>query len=132
LHYILRTSEKLAILQRLLNGQNITEMIDRLDNRDVIGLQKFLWEITAEFGIICRKKNFSRKEITRKMTPTSQFQKQHGCTERSYHCKATQCIHTHSECARMKIKEQIQVMTESLHEYLKVERKNELFEAVIG
>ena len=127
----LRPSEKLDILYRLFNEENIVDMIDKMDNRGVIGLQKFVWETVAEFGIITRKKHFSRKEITRKMTPTPQYQKSRGCTERSYYCKATQCIHTNPECARMKIKEHVRVMAESMREYVQIERQNQAIEETL-
>jgi len=125
--YALRPSEKLDVLYRLFRGENICDLIDNMDNTSVIGLQKFMWETAAEFGIISRKHNFSRKEITRKMKPTQQFQKEQNCDERIYFCKGTHCIHSNSECARKKIKEHIKVMSESIREYIETEQHNETF-----
>ena len=125
-NFSLRPGEKLEVLYRLFNAEKIEELVEKLDNRGVIGLQKFMWDITTEFGIIARKKNFSRKELTRKMTPTPQYQKAQGCTERTYYCKATQCIHANSKCARQKIKEHVKVMAEAIREYITIERQNEI------
>ncbi len=121
----LRPSEKLDVLYRLFHGQKMSELVDKLDTRRVIGLQKFLWETAAEFGIICHGKNFTRKEITRKMTPTAAYQKKRGCTERVYACKGTSCIETHPECARKKIKEHINIMSEKVHEYIRIKQQYE-------
>ncbi|NOZ60923.1 MAG: hypothetical protein GXO74_04510 [Calditrichaeota bacterium] len=127
----LRPGEKLDILYCLFRGDNIEQLIDKLDNDSVVALQKFVWETTAEFGIIARRKNFSRREITRKMTPTPQYQKSRGCNQHTYQCKATECIRYNPECAREKIKEHVKVMAETLQEYIKIERQNEPFEKML-
>ena len=125
--YTLDPRQKIEILYRLFNKQNISDYVDRFDTNDVIGLQNFLWETTAEFGILCHGKNFTRKNITRKMTSTVKYQQQQGCSERIFNCKAAECIHSNSECARKKIKEQINVMAESIHEFIRIEQKKEEF-----
>ncbi|OQX83796.1 hypothetical protein B6D60_10040 [candidate division KSB1 bacterium 4484_87] len=127
----LRPGDKLDILYRLFQGDDLGQLIDALDNNSVVGLQKFVWETTAEFGIIARRKNFSRREITRKMTPTPQYQKSRGCNQHTYQCKATECIHFNPKCAREKIKEHVKVMAETLQEYIKIERQNEPFEEML-
>jgi len=124
----LKPAEKVDILCKLLKGEKVGDLVDKYDNRGVIGMQNFLWETTAEFGIICRGKNFSRKEITRKMTPTSKYQEKQGCKERTYNCKGTQCILSNPECARKKIKEQVEVFAESVQEYIRIEQNKENFE----
>ena len=121
----LSPGEKLDILCGLFRGSKIEKLIDKLDNQSVVALQKFVWETTAEFGIIARRKNFSRREITRKMTPTPQYQKSRGCNQHTYQCKATECINYNPECAREKIKEHVRVMAEILQSYIKIERQNE-------
>ncbi len=128
---VLRPGEKLDILCSLFRGENIEELIDKMDNSSVVALQKFVWETTAEFGIIARRKNFSRREITKKMTPTPQYQKSRGCNQHTYQCKATECIHYNPECAREKIKEHVKVMAETLQNYIKIERRNEPIEKLL-
>ena len=125
--YNLRPAEKIDILYRLFKGEKISDLIDKLDDHGVIGMQIFIWETAAEFGVICRGKNFTRKEITRKMTTTTKYQQQQGCTERTYNCKGTHCIHSNPDCARKKIKGQINVMADAIHEYIRIERKKEGF-----
>ena len=86
-----------------------------------------MWEKTVEFGLVSRGKNFDRKEITRKMIPTPVFQLQQRCTLDSYTCKGTQCIVTNPKCARKKIKEHVEVMAESIREYIRFVKKREIF-----
>lgn len=123
----LRLSERLEIVYLLLRGEKIGYLIDKFDNHSVSGFQKFLWEKTVEFGIVCRGKYFDRKEVTRKMTPSSVFQTQQRCTQSIYNCKGTQCIFSNPKCARKKIREHIDVMAESIWEYIRLVKKREDF-----
>ncbi|MBC8182670.1 hypothetical protein H8E88_16340 [candidate division KSB1 bacterium] len=123
----LRPAEKVNILWKLFKDEKVGDLVDSFDTRGVIGLQNFLWETAAEFGVICRGKNFSSNEITRKMTSTSKYQEKQGCTERAYYCKGTQCILSNPECARKKIKEQVNIIAESMQEYIRIERNKENF-----
>ncbi|UCE07308.1 MAG: hypothetical protein JSW07_04555 [bacterium] len=122
----LKLTDRLEILCHLLRGEKIGPLIDNFNNHGVSGFQKFVWEKTVEFGIVCRGKNFDRKEITRKMTPTPVFQLQQRCAQHVYNCKGIECIHTNSKCARKKIKEHVDAMAESIQEYIKIVKKREL------
>lgn len=122
----LKLGDRVKILYHLFHNQKISELIDDLDNRDVVAFQKYVWEKTVEFGIITRGKNFDRKEVTRKMTPTPNYQRQQGCSERTYYCKGTHCIHSNPNCARKKIKEHVEVMSSAIQEYIHIERQKEL------
>lgn len=117
--------ERLELFFHLFHGKKIGQLIDALDNRAVSVFQKFVWEKTVEFGIICRGKNFNRKEITRKMMPTPNFQRQQNCTQRAYYCKGTYCIQTNPACARKKIKEHVDVMAEAIQEYIRIVKQLE-------
>ncbi len=114
----LKLSDKLKLLFHMFHGEKISILLDSMETNQIIDLQKFVWEKTVEFGLIARGKHFSRKEITRKMTPTAVFQKQHNCTEPIYHCKGTHCILSNPVCGRQKIKEHVDVMAESIWEYI--------------
>jgi len=122
----LKLSNRVEILYSLFRNEKISKLIDDLDNRDVVAFQKYVWEKTVEFGIVCRGKNFDRKEVTRKMTPTPNYQRQQGCSERMYYCKGTHCIHSNPNCARKKIKEHVDVMSDNIQEYIRIERQKEL------
>ena len=124
----LKPTEKIDIFYKLINGEKISPVLDKFETRSVIGMQRFLWDIAAEFGVISRGKNFSRKEITRKMTSTSKFQQQQACNEKAFNCKGTQCIYTKPDCARQKIKEQVDVLADVVKEYIRIEQKREYFE----
>ena len=121
----LKLSDRLEILCQLFRGEKIGALIEQLDNHSVSGFQKFLWEKTVEFGIVCQGKNFDRKEVTRKMTPTPVFQAQQRCTQSIYNCKGTHCIFSNPKCARKKIKEHVEVMAESIWEYIRIEKRRE-------
>ena len=114
----LKLSKKVEILYHLFQGNKISPLIDELENRAIVELQKFIWEKTVEFGIKGRGKNFNRKEITRKMTPTATYQRQKRCSEPLYYCKGTHCINSNPNSARKKIKEHVDVMAESIWEYI--------------
>ena len=116
----LRISDRLDILYNLFRGEQISDLIDKLDNRAVSAFQKFMWEKTVEFGITCRGKNFDRKEVTRKMTPTPDFQRKQNCLKSVYYCKGTDCIYSTPKCARKKIKEHVDVMAQSIREYIRI------------
>jgi len=123
----LKLSDRVDIVYHLFRDEKISFLIDKLDNRAVSGFQKFLWEKTVEFGIVCRGKNFDRKEVTRKMTPTPVFQLQQRCTQSVYNCKGTHCLHINPKCARKKIKEHIDVMAESIRGYIRSVKQRQLF-----
>lgn len=122
----LKVSDRLTILFQLFHGEKISLLIDKLDDRSVSDVQKFMWEKTVEFGIVCRGKKFDRKEVTRKMTPTPVYQLQQRCTQSVYNCKGTHCIYSNPGCARKKIKEHVDVMAESIREYIQVVKKREI------
>lgn len=114
----LKLSKKVEILFHLFHGNKISPLIDELENRAVVDLQKFVWEKTVEFGIKSRGKNFSRKDITRKMITTPLYQQLQKCSEHPYYCKGTHCISSNPNCARKKIKEHVDVMAESIWEFI--------------
>lgn len=114
----LTLSQKIEVLFLLFHGFKISHMLDELDNFNVIDLQRFMWEKTVEIGIKTHGKLFDRDEITRKMTPSAEYQRMQGCTEPLYYCKGTACINSHPNCARKKIKEHIDIMAETIWEYL--------------
>jgi hypothetical protein len=121
----LKLSDQLDILCQLFRGEKIGYLIDKYDNHCISGFQKFLWEKTVEFGLACRGKNFDRKEVTRKMIPTSVFQAKQRCTQSAYNCKGTQCIYSNPKCARKKIKGHVEVMAESIWEYIRIVKRRE-------
>lgn len=118
----LKPSQKLQILYNLFNHKPLDEMIDSMTNQEVVALQKFVWDKTVEFGLKTRGKDFDKTEITGRMVPTPIYQRQQGCTERIYNCKGTTCIYSNPNCARKKIKGQVQVMGDVIAEYLEEER----------
>ena len=120
-----RLSDRLDVFFQVFHGKKVSPIIEKLDNYSVSELQKFMWEKTVEFGLICRGKKFDRKEITRKMTPTPNYQQKQGCHERTYYCKGTYCIQINPICARKKIMEHVDVMAEVMQEYFRIAKQRE-------
>ncbi|MCR4439839.1 MAG: hypothetical protein QHJ34_10765 [bacterium] len=110
---------KLLTLHLLFNGRALSPLVDQLDDHQVVALQRFVWDTTVEFGIKAKGKAFSHQDITRRMVPSAVYQKEQGCTEPSFACKASHCIRQHRECARRKLKGQLDVIAALVKEYLK-------------
>jgi|YNPNPStandDraft_1061719.scaffolds.fasta_scaffold71123_2 hypothetical protein len=110
---------KLLTLHLLFNGRPLSTLVDQLDDQQVVALQRFVWDTAVEFGIKARGKAFSHQEITRRMVPSAVYQKEQGCTEPTFACKASHCIRQHRDCARRKLKGQLDVMAALVQEYLK-------------
>lgn len=121
----LKTSKKLEIVYCMFTGKPLNPLIDGLLAREVIEFQGFVWDRTVEMGLKVRGTKFERREITARMTPTANFQRQQGCSERIYYCKGTHCIHSNPACAKQKIKEQVDVMGEVFRGYIKSAKQQE-------
>ena len=117
-HTLLPISIRLLIFQLIFSGKPVSAVIDELDDEQCILLQQFVWDKAIEFGIKSKGKNFSRKDITSRMLASSAYQQQQKCTEPLYTCKASYCIQSHPECARLKIKGQVDVMGEVIREFV--------------
>lgn len=109
---------KLLALHLLLNGRTLSTLVDKLDDGQVIALQRFLWDTTVEFGIRAKGKAFSHRDITQRMVPSAVYQKEQGCAEPTFACKASHCIRVHRDCARRKLKGQLDAMAALIRDYL--------------
>lgn len=114
----LSLAQKVEAIYRLLKGISFDDLIDSYKNEDAVALQKFVWDKTVEIGLRMRGKDFSRKEITGRMIPTPVYQRQQGCSERIYYCKATLCILSNPKCARKKLKGQFRILQDSVQEWI--------------
>lgn len=115
---------KLLALHLLFSGRPLSALVDQLDDHQVVALQRFVWDMTVEFGIKAQGNAFSHQDITRRMVPSAVYQKEHGCTEPTFTCKASHCIRQHRECARRKLKGQLDVMAALVQEYVKTNAKH--------
>ncbi len=116
--YGLRPGVKLLAVYLILNQKPVDRIIDDLNVPEIIDFQNFIWDLSVQFGIKVKGKNFSRKEITRKMVSSAAYQQRMNCTEDVYFCKGTYCIHAHPECATQKIKEHVETMAEVIRGFI--------------
>jgi len=122
----LKSSIKLRAIYSILDEKPVSEIMDHLKIPEIIELQKFIWDLAVEFGIKVRGKKFTRKDITRKMPSTTEYQRSVGCGEKIYYCKSTHCINSNPECATQKIKQQVDCMADSIREFMKSAKSNEI------
>jgi len=112
---------RLRVFHDLTEGRPLSEFVDAIpDDDQVVALQKFVWDRTVELGLESLGDRFSRRDITARMVPTREYLRQNNCTRKVYTCKATQCIRIHPECARRKMKGQLDAMAEAAGEYVRL------------
>ncbi len=109
---------KVLALHLLFNGRKLGALVDQLSDEQVVALQRFIWDTTVELGIKAKGKAFSHHEITQRMVPSALYQKEQGCTEPSFACKASHCIRVHRDCARRKLKGQLDAMAALVRDYV--------------
>jgi hypothetical protein len=93
-------------------------VMDGLSNHEVVAIQKFIWDKTVEIGLRLKGKDFTRRDITKRMVSTPTYQRNQQCSERVYYCKGIMCIHSNSTCARNKISEHLSAMQAAVQEWL--------------
>ncbi len=114
---------RLRVFHDLSEGRPLSSLVDSMpDDEEVVALQRFVWDRTVELGLGSLGDRFSRRDITARMVPTREYLRQNNCTRKIYTCKATQCIRIHPECARRKIKGQLDAMAEAAGEYVRLAR----------
>ncbi len=114
----LRLVTRVEVISRLFSGEPFDDLVDMLSVDEVVHLQKFVWNKTVEIGLRLKGAAFSRKDITSRMISTPSYQRQQKCSERTYYCKATLCIHSNPDCARNKIKGQLSAMQQAVQHWI--------------
>ena len=115
---------RLRALRNLLSGSPLSGLVDELTDDAVVELQRFAWNRAVEVGLRLNGRNFSRSSITRWMEPTRSYMERRGCTERLYRCKASQCIRFHPDCARDKLKGQLDAVARATGQWVLQARRN--------
>lgn len=127
----LQTNIKLQAIHRIMNQKPVSQIIDNLSIPQIIEFQKYMWDLTVEFGIKVRGKKFTRKEITRHIPPTAEYQKRMDCPEKVYYCKGTHCIMINPDCATKKIKEHVDIMAEVIRGFIQSAEQKQIVEKSI-
>jgi len=125
---------RLEILVSLLHGEPIRPILDKLSRSQLAQAHSFLWYTLVEFHFKTQNRDFSREEVTRKMMPSAKYQRMQNCDLRLDYCKGVECLWSYPDCAGNKIKNNMEVMAEHIHELLtnetaEVESDHALFAA---
>jgi hypothetical protein len=111
-------SARVEVLVHLIMNKPFAKIINELSNQEVVALQKFVWDKTVEIGLRIKGKDFTRRDITKRMVSTPTYQRNQQCSERVYYCKGIMCIHSNSTCARNKIGDHLAAMQSAVQEWL--------------
>jgi len=120
----LRLSQRLDLLTALLERRSIRPLLDRFNTRELVEAHGFLWDKLVELHYLTQKREFVREEVTRKMVPSATYQHQQGCDLRLDYCKGVECIWSNPVCAANKIKNNMEVMAETIASYLQTPGSN--------
>ncbi len=110
--------QRLEILVVLLSGRPLRPLLEELSHAQLIQAHEFLWNKMVEWHYKTQPREFRREEVTGKMMPSRDYQKQQNCDLRLDYCKGVECIRAHSACASNKVKNNMEVMAQHLHDLL--------------
>ncbi len=113
----LKNSHKLDLLVALFNRKSIRTILDNLSSLQLVEAHQFLWDKLVEMHFLTQKTNFVREEITRQMISSGAYQKKQGCDLRLDYCKGVECIWSNPVCAGNKVKNNMEVMAKTIHQY---------------
>lgn len=119
--------QRLEILVTLMSGKPLRPVLDAFTNIQLVQAHEFLWNKMVEWHYKTQQQEFRREEVTNKMMASRDYQKQQNCDLRLDYCKGVECIRAHPLCASNKVKNNMEVMAQHLHELL---RKSGLQHAV--
>lgn len=110
--------QRLEIIVTLMSGKSLRPVLDGLSNAQLVQAHEFLWHKMVEWHYKTQPREFRREEVTQKMMPSRDYQKQQGCDLRLDYCKGVECIRSHPACAGNKVKNNMEVMAQHLHRLL--------------
>ncbi len=106
---------KQKLIDYLDDAGKFNQVLDTFKPRELVEVQVILWNYVIDYSYVVGK-NFSRHNLTNRMEPTSNYQYRVGCNERIDYCRGNICINTHPNCAGSKLKSQIVVLRDIIHE----------------
>lgn len=118
------TQEKLSLTQKLdlmyaiFNRKSIRGILDEFSSAELVDAHAFLWDKLVEIHYWLRPSEFRREEVTQKMVSSAAYQRQQGCDLRLDYCKGVECIWSHPVCAGNKVKNNMEVMAQTIIDYL--------------
>lgn len=114
----LSIGQKFELLVTILKGYPIRQILDSYDTKQLVEAHQFLWDKMVEIHYMTQDREFVREEVTRKMTPSAVYQRQQGCDLRIDYCKGVECIWSNPICAGNKVKNNMEVMAQTIVEYI--------------
>ncbi|MFQ5709716.1 MAG: hypothetical protein ACE5HO_19860 [bacterium] len=110
----LTIGKKIELLVAIFNRQKIRRVLDRLNTKELVEAHNFIWDKLVELHYLTQRKEFVREEITKKMMSSVAYQRQQGCDLRIDYCKGVECIWSNPICAGNKIKNNTEVIAQSI------------------
>ncbi|MFQ5638588.1 MAG: hypothetical protein ACE5IR_11405 [bacterium] len=117
-HKGLSLSQKLDIMTALFNRRSIRSILEEFSNQELVEAHGFLWDKLVELHYLTQKKEFVREDVTKQMVPSATYQHQQGCDLRLDYCKGVECIWSNPVCAQNKVKNNMEVMAQTIIRYL--------------
>ncbi|RMD86628.1 MAG: hypothetical protein D6813_14710 [Calditrichaeota bacterium] len=114
----LSIGQKFELMVTILKGYPIRQILDSYDTKQLVEAHQFLWDKMVEIHYMTQDREFVREEVTRKMTPSAVYQRQQGCDLRIDYCKGVECIWSNPICAGNKVKNNMEVMAQTIVEYI--------------
>ena len=114
----LKISQKLELLVAIFNRQSIRTILETFTPKQLVQAHSFLWDKLVELHFLTQRREFVREEVTKKMMPSAVYQHQQGCDLRIDYCKGVECIWSNPICAGNKIKNNMEVMANTIVGYL--------------
>lgn len=111
-------SQKLQLMAALFNRESVRPILDELNAEQLVEAHAFAWDKLVEFHYLTQRREFVREEVTKKMMPSAAYQRQQGCDLRLDYCKGVECIRSNPICAGNKVKNNIEVMANTIIDYL--------------
>ena len=106
--------QRLEIIVGLFTGESLRPIFDKLSPSQLVEAHDFLWDKLVEFHYKTQSREFRRDEVTRKMVPSTEYQKLQNCDLWLDYCKGVECIWSNPVCASNKIKNNMEVMAEHI------------------
>ncbi len=114
----LKVSQKLDLLATIFNRKLIRSVLEGFTNKQLVEAHQFLWDKLIEIHFLTQKREFRREYVTKNMMSSAAYQRQQGCDLRLDYCKGVECIWSNPICAGNKIRNNMEVMGETIGQYL--------------
>ncbi|MCG8604280.1 hypothetical protein MJD09_04680 [bacterium] len=114
------------MLSALLARDPIRPILDGLGDGELVEAHQFVWNKLVEIHYLTQKREFIREEITKRMMPSATYQHQQKCDLRLDYCKGVECIWSNPICAGNKVKNNIEVMAQTIVGYLHSQNSKQL------